>query len=167
MRNELAQNIFDEIRDRPYRVALYPEIANNCYFKSVELIQKLTDLGFPMRGRVGEIDWADTPCPPEILKLLPEDAVETHFFPEIMIDQEWRTLDPTWNKSFAVKYGLPYSEFGANNHSCFKIHRLYNLEEQAAYVWNFLNDKETADTYMQKARPFLTALNNWLEVENP
>lgn len=167
MRNDLAQKIFEEIRDRPFRTALYPEKANNCYFKSSELIQKLTDLGFSMRGRLGEVDWADTPCPPEILKLLPEDAVETHFFPEIRVDGEWKILDPTWNKSFAVKFNLPYSEFNRENESCFKIHRLYDLEEQAAYVWTFLNDQQAADIYIKKARPFLSAINEWLDIENP
>ena len=164
--NDIAKEIFEEIRDRPYRVALYPDRAENCYYKGTELIDRLTTLGFAMRARIAEIQWDDTPCPKELLSLHPTDADTTHFYPEIFLDNEWKILDPSWNKSFAQKYDLPYSEFGQNNESCFKIHKLLDQEEQASYVAGWSAKLENPQAFKQY-EPFLTALNEWLEEVNP
>lgn len=168
MRENIARQIFEEIRDRPYRVTTSVHTsAANCYFKAMELVKQFTTLGYECRGRLGEIDWADTPCPPEILALRKPGVVDTHFYLEIFLDGAWKIIDPSWNKSFAVKYSLPYSEFGADNQACFKITKLYDLEQQATYAWSWLNDETTIAKYMEDMGPFLTALNKWLEKENP
>lgn len=168
MREDIARRSFEKIRDRPYRVATSVHTpAANCYFKAMELVKILTTLGYETRGRLGEIDWADTPCPPEILVLRKEGVIDTHFYLEICLDGQWKTLDPSWNKAFAVKFGLDYSEFGEDNQTCFKITKLYDLEQQANYAWGWLSDETTIQRYMEDMGPFLTALNEWLSRENP
>ena len=134
----------------------------------MELVQKLTTLGYALRGRVGEIDWRDFPCPPEICDLLPPDAVETHFFLEIQDREDWYILDPTLNKSFAQKHNLPFSEWGnPDNQSCFRITRLYDLDYQAEYAWAWLSDPDTIAAYIDKNGKFLNAISAWLKTENP
>ncbi len=161
--HDYAQTIFEEIRDRPYRGTTYPEKSQNCYFKGTELLSRLTTLGFAMRARIGEMQWEDAPVPTEIVKLLPKDSISTHFYPEIFIDEKWRILDPSWNKSFAQKYNLPYSKFGEDNESCFKITKLYDETEQAQYIKDW-TEKESNDSSNDL---FITAMNNWLEDVNP
>lgn len=168
MREKIARQIFDDIRDRPFRVATSINApAANCYFKAMELVKLLTTLGYECRGRLGEIDWADTPCPLDILALKNPGVIDTHFYLEVFLDGKWKIQDPTWNKSFALKHGLSYSEFGADNQSCFKITKLYDLETQAAYASGWLSDQSVIEKYMDDMGPFLTALNAWLEKENP
>ncbi|MBI1326550.1 MAG: hypothetical protein GC136_02805 [Alphaproteobacteria bacterium] len=168
-RNEIAAKIFEDIRDRPYRVALSGEKpADNCYFKGTELIRLLTTLGYTVRARVGEIDWHDGPYPADVLALLDTSVLFTHFYPEIMMDDgNWFVLDPSWNKNFAQKYNLPFSEFGAANMPCFRIKKLYEPDEQAPYAWGWLSDKKVIEDYMAKTGAFFAALNGWLERENP
>lgn len=168
-REEIAAKIFEDIRERPYRVAVSADApADNCYFKGVELIKMMTTLGYTMRGRVGEINWHDWPLPQDILALMNTDAPETHFYPEILMDDgNWYVLDPSLNKAFAQKFGLPYSEFGAANMPCFRITRLYEPNEQAPYAWSWLSDKTVIERYTEKMGPFMNALNEWLKRENP
>ena len=168
MDDALARSVFEEIRDRPYRIAPTPEEkADNCYFKGTELIQKLTGFGYKMRGRLGDIDWHDGPYPHEVLALLPPDTFDTHFYPEIYMDGEWKILDPSLNKSFAQQYGMPYSEFGADNESCFTIRRLFDFDEQAAYTNRWLTDDQFVYDYQSQRRQFFESLNDWFERVNP
>lgn len=167
-REQIANNVFEEIRDKPFRVALSADRpANNCYFKCMELSQKLITLGYQVRGRLGEINWNNLSfIPNEILELFPQDQIDTHFYLEIFLNEEWFILDPTWNKSFAQKFNQPYSVFGQKNKSCFQIVRLYNNEEQSDYAWTWLNDQTVIAEYTSKTGEFFKALNNWLEANN-
>lgn len=168
MREDITRKIFEEIRDRPYRVATSAHTpATNCYFKAMELVKPLTTFGYELRGKLGEIDWADTPCPQHILALRKPNVIDTHFYLEILLDGRWKILDPSWNKSFALKHSLPYSEFGADNTSCFKITKMYDVESQTAYAWGWLHDPSLIEKYIDDMGPFLTGLNQWLEKENP
>lgn len=167
-RNDIAKQIFEEIRDRPYRGAIYPEKAWNCYHKGTELLGKLAILGFPVRARIVEIDWQDTPVPKNILALIPEGSYETHFHVEIFMDDEWKLLDPSWNKSFAKKFNLPYSKFGADNESCFKIINVLDEQKQAYhYTSHWLHQRDTNTEYFYAYKKFIVALNKWLEEVNP
>ncbi len=167
-REHFAKEIFEEIRDRPYRGAIYPNTAWNCYFKGIELIGRLATLGYLMRARIGEIHWEDTPLPPNIIALKPKDSLDTHYYPEIWMNDEWKILDPSWNKSFAEKYNLPFSEFGKDNESCFKIIKLYNETEQASYIETWLKkvDSKIVDERTDYTL-FINAMNKWLNDVNP
>jgi hypothetical protein len=166
-REKIARKIFEEIRDRPYRVALYPDAADNCFYKGTEVIQKLTSCGYEMRARVGEFYWEDTPCPKEIVDLHPENEAALHFYPEIYHDGAWKILDPSFNRVFSEKTGLPYSEFGEENEPCFPMEKLYNAAQQAEYTWKWVSNPQMMDNYMAENHDFLYALNLWLEEINP
>ncbi len=168
--HECAQRIFEDIRDRPYRVALTPDLpADNCYYKGIELIKELTPLGYAMRARCGTVDWRDLDMIPHyIFEFYCEktNIAHTHFYPEICLDGRWLILDPSWNKTFAEEYGLPYSQFGADNISCFNIHKLFSQEEQIAYTAQCLNHDES-EIYFKEMERFYTEINHWLKQHNP
>lgn len=167
----VAQKIFEHIRDRPYRVATDPHTpADNCYFKSIELIKELTGYGYTLRARLGEIDWRDLPFLPDNIMAHYEhhtNTAHTHFYPEIYIDNEWRILDPSWNKAFAENYDLPFSVFGEENQSCFKITKLYSHEEQIHYVSNWMNDAQKTKEFFSHTKEFFQHVNDWLKRNNP
>lgn len=72
--------IFDEIRNRPYAWSVAADrSANNCYFKGIELLQRLGILGYAVRGRIGET-FLDERVPEEIRHLYPSEFLLTHFW---------------------------------------------------------------------------------------
>jgi hypothetical protein len=92
MNHSAARRIFEEIRNRPYAWSIAPgESAHNCYFKGVELLQRLGILGYAVRGRVGET-YLDERVPEEIKKLYPPEVLLTHFWVEVQLDGTWQPV---------------------------------------------------------------------------
>ena len=55
MDHSAAIAIFKEIQARPYQVSTeYDTPSNNCYYKCMELIQRLGLLGYTVRARIAE-----------------------------------------------------------------------------------------------------------------
>lgn len=55
MNHDLAISVFEEIRNRPYAWSVQKDVhANNCYFKGIEVLQRLGSFGYAVRGCVGE-----------------------------------------------------------------------------------------------------------------
>jgi hypothetical protein len=160
MEHQAARTIFEEIRSRPY--AWSTEIgkpASNCYFKGIELLQRLGILGYTVRGRIGET-YLDTKIPEEVRVLYPSEFQLTHFWVEVQLAEVWRTLDASYDP------GLAYAGFNVNdwdsNQTCFQITKTYTQQEAIAYqsTWN---DPGYARSYFEAVRPCATALNNWYE----
>ena len=159
---------FDEIRDKPYRISVsINERADNCYFKSIDLSEKLIPLGYTIRSKLGEMDWHSFPMPENIKTLIPKNVIQRHFYLEIFIDNEWRILDPSLPKSLATNLNLPYSKFGKNNKSCFEMTRIYSPQEQSDYMIDALNNPQVWNEYFEKSQNFLKALNLWLTSLGP
>ncbi|MAS87800.1 MAG: hypothetical protein CMH30_07490 [Micavibrio sp.] len=157
-----ARKIFEEIRDRPYRVMVTADdTAQNCYIKNKELLEELGMLGFGVRGRFCEMDWNDTPLPKDLVKLYPEDLLATHFYIEIEENGNWRALDASWNKELEER-GFPICTWEGDNPIGLKVKKLYNFDEQTAYLEEASKD-EIVEDYFTRAAPFLKALNKWLD----
>ena len=159
MDHSQAIEIFKEIQARPYQVSTeYDVPANNCYFKGIELMQKLAVLGYTVRGRIAETYWDDKVIPKEILSLTPKDYEVTHIVTEIEIDGEWRFLDPSYQLDLG-KHGLTTGSW-ENGQSCFPITKLFSQEESITYqkLWS---GEDKIKAYFKNCFDFHTALNKW------
>jgi len=89
MNHARAIKLFTSIQARPYSLSPAPDVpSNNCYFKGIELLQKLGIMGYTVRGQVGETYWDDRIIPKEIVSLIPDNILTTHFFTEVLIDDK-------------------------------------------------------------------------------
>jgi len=118
------EKIYNEIKEEPYLVSTEPNVeAPNCYFKGLKFLKNATELGYLARGRVADIDWNNSPTPKEITNLIPSDIQEKHFYVEIMIDDKWRTLDPSMD-SKSEKLGFRAVSFEGDDRTCFDLHKI-------------------------------------------
>jgi hypothetical protein len=162
MKHQTARAIFEEIRNRPY--AWSTEVgkpANNCYFKGIELLQRLGTLGYAVRGRVGDT-YLDSKIPQDIRNLYPSEFQLTHFWVEVQLADTWRTLDASYDPA------LTHAGFNVNdwdsNRTCFEITKVYSQEEAVVYQ-NTWNNLEYARSYFEAIRPCATALNEWYQTK--
>lgn len=159
MNHDYAKQIFEEIRARPYGVGYrVGEISDNCYYKGLDLLQRLGAMGYTVRGRIGEIDWRETPMPEEVLALIPVGMDSTHFYVEVLLGEEWRILDTSFQPRLA-KYGFTIGGWDEGV-SCFRITKLYSLEENVAYHAKW-EDPVLLAAEFESAGPFLKAVNEW------
>ncbi|MGE3771048.1 MAG: hypothetical protein AB7G06_08885 [Bdellovibrionales bacterium] len=161
MDHSAARKVFEEIQARPYGLSIaYNAPANNCYFKGVELLQRLGVLGYAVRGRVGDTSWDAAIVPKHIMDLLPPDIKTTHFFVEAMIDGEWRALDPSLQPSLG-KLGFAIGSWDNGKH-CFPITKLYTQEESIAYQAEWFNEEKSRD-FFERGAACWRALNAWFQ----
>lgn len=159
MKHDQARAIFEDIRARPYGVAEVQGAAcHNCYYKGIELLQRLGILGYAVRGRIGEVDWRELPLPPEVLGLVPDGMDSTHFWVEVCEDGVWRALDASFQPGLAVR-GLRIGEWD-NGATCFTITKLYSQEEVAAYFDKWADPALEAAEFA-RAGAFFRAVNRW------
>lgn len=161
MDHTLGIQIFEEIQARPYRIATSPEqVADNCYFKGIELLQRLGILGYTVRGRVGETYWDPQIAPAKIIELLPNEILVTHFFVEVLIDNEWRIIDPSFQKDLA-SYGFTIGSWDNGEH-CFPITKLYTQEESIAYQQEWFNSESQKSFFLDGGECW-KALDAWFQ----
>ena len=162
MNHAQAIKIFEEIRSRPYTLSTKPGVpSDNCYFKGIELLKRLGELGYAVRGHVGETYWDSAIIPQSIIDLYPTRFLVTHFYVEAEIDGSWRALDPSFDHDLA-KVGFRVAEWSGANAPCFNITKHYTQEENIAYqsVWA---DPSYAVAYFSECAEFLRQLNAWFE----
>lgn len=159
MDHSRAIKAFEEIQARPYRIGVKPEDkAQNCFFKGIELLQRLGIMGYTVRGRVGETYWDKNIVPSEIVNLLPDDILTTHFFVEAHIDNEWRVLDPSFQPELA-RIGFTIGSWENGKH-CFPITKLYSQEESLAYQEKWF-DPAYQDDFFGRGGACWKALDAW------
>lgn len=157
-----AQQIFEEIQARPYGLSLAPNVpSNNCYYKGVELLQRLGVLGYAVRGRVGETFWDKNLIPEHVVNLILADLLTTHFYVEVMVDNEWRIVDPSFQPNLA-KYGFYIGAWEGTPRSCFEITKLYTQEESIAYQEQWFNP-DYADDFFKRGGQAWSALNTFFQ----
>lgn len=161
MNHDAARAIFNEIRDRPYGVSSAQGVAyNNCYYKGIELLQRLGILGYTVRGQIGIAYWNPALFPADVLALMPADFPGTHFWCEVTLDGTWVPLDPSFDPPLA-RTGLPVREFG-DGKLCFEITKTFTQDENITYKKEWADPQRVA-AYYASSTPFLAALNAFFE----
>lgn len=160
MNHKIAEALFEEIRNRPYEWSTaVGKSANNCYFKGIELLQRLGILGYVVRGKVGET-FLDEKIPAEIRALYPARFPLTHFWVEAQIDGNWRVLDASYDPPLAAA-GFKVNQWDSN-HTCFEITKEYTQEEAIAYQAEW-NNPVYGSNYFEAVGPCAAALNRWFQ----
>ncbi|MFZ2586513.1 MAG: hypothetical protein WAZ18_00070 [Alphaproteobacteria bacterium] len=160
MKHDQAISIFQEIQARPYRVSEKINTpANNCYFKGIELLQRLGSLGYTVRGRVGETAWDNKLITAEILNLYDVSFKVTHFVTEIHLNGRWRFLDPSYPISLR-KHGFKVGSWDKGT-LCFPITKLYMQKQSLEYQQEWFSPGY-AESYFKKNAPFFKAFNAWI-----
>lgn len=125
-----ARRIFEDIRDRPYQVPTkMGEITPQCYTKSRELVAELTTIGYTAKTEIAEMDWYASPIPSDIIDLHPKNIPTTHFYPKILIDGQWRLIDPSIDPELSRK-GFKLVEFEGDPLSCFKLKKFIHQKNK-------------------------------------
>ena len=151
--------VFQEIQARPFNLSLISgEPSNNCYFKGMELLQRLGEMGYAVRGRCGETYWNEDIFGAEITNVIPENLMTTHFYVELYLNDEWRILDTSFQPSLE-KYGLQVGAW-ENGKSCFPITKLYSQSEYQIYRKKWF-DKEYQKDFFERGLPLRNALHKW------
>lgn len=159
MDHSKAIKIFQAIQARPYNLSLEPgSPCNNCYFKGIELLKRLGEIGYSVRGRGGATYWDKAIFGDEIISLIPDDFLITHFFIEIFLEEEWRILDPSFQTSLG-EYGLPIGSWD-NGLSCFPLTKIYSQEEFISYQEEWYAENYQSD-FFDRGKPAWQALNQW------
>ncbi len=159
MDHSKAITIFEEIQARPYSLSLKSgNPCNNCYYKGVELLQKLGEIGYTVRGRGGVTYWDEAIFGKEILSLFPDDLMTTHFYTEIFLNDKWRIIDPSFQPSLE-QYGLTIGSW-ENGKSCFPLTKIFTQEELHEYLKDWL-DTDYQNDFFERGRPAWVALNQW------
>ena len=163
MDHSLAKKIYEAIRNEPYLVSTEVGVeAPNCYFKGLRLIRALGELGYAVKARLADIDWTNTPIPTQITSLIPNGCQERHFYIEVLIDNEWRTLDPSIDPATA-KLGFRMVDFAGDDKTCFDLDRIYTHEEQVEFMNTWGEGDSALKQYFFEMHPFLLAANKWLK----
>lgn len=151
--------IFERIRDIPYRIPLTFEERNDaCVGKHFLLMDELEKLGFKTRWAECTFDWLNAGVPEEIVNI-PHAQPDYHVWLEVLVDDKWETLDATWD--IGLKNILPintWEQFG-------NIQPAVPVIDMIPYN-EIVVTREPPEDYreiLEQDRPFLNALNNWLE----
>lgn len=159
MDHRYAKAIFEEIRDRPYRLSDKAGVhADNCFFKGQELIQRLGTLGYCVRGRIGEMNWHNGIIPEPLIQAIPDDIVPTHFYVEVYRDQAWHILDASLQMPLE-KLGFKIGQWDQGQ-SCFEIISLYDQQESIAYQEKWL-DPDMQKTFFARTGHVWKNLDAW------
>lgn len=160
----LAENAFLAVRDIPYRLAEYRgDEAANCGVKGAMLISKLGALGIPVRGRVAEMAWEDQGLPRSILRLYPQSFKATHFYVEMLKNEQWVAIDPSVDEGLAGVGDLKLVEWNGENRIGIPCRGLMDFEEHCQYYLECWHNYDYVTAYFEAAGPFLKEANLWLE----
>ena len=160
--SEEGRQVFERIREKPYILTTAPdEVSPNCFFKGQELLTELVNRGFAVRARIGEMDWAETPLPDEIVCLHPKEHQATHFYLERYDNGKWVSLDASCDPELE-RLGFQVGEWDGKNSPNFKIINLFNHERHIQY-FNKWNDQNYVNSYFDDAKEFLVKVNLWLK----
>ena len=122
------------------------------------MLQRLGEMGYAVRGRCGESYWDEDIFGKEIIELIPEGLMTTHFYTKIYLDDEWHILDPSFQPSLS-KHGLTIGSW-KNGKSCFPITKLYTQSEYQEYRKDWFNEAYQKD-FFERGLPLWKALHEW------
>jgi len=153
--------IFNKIRDIPYRIPLkWGEEDNCCSGKSEKLFDLLTKEGYEVRYRVCIFLWESINLPEELQKI-PHDKDCTHTFLEIKIDGEWKVLDSSWDKGLKNIFHVNEWDGKSDTQTAVKPIKILSPEKSLEIVNE--QDEEVITKDLEINGEFYKAFNEWLE----
>jgi hypothetical protein len=154
------EEIFESIRDIPYRIPLSLEDASvDCDKKHKMLAEALTKEGFTVRFRVCSFLWSKQSIPKEILDIPHVDTCE-HLFLEIFRDGQWDILDISWDKGLQKVFTI--CEWDKKDNALALVYiEMYPPDYSKPLTHNESEESFLEDIYT--SGKFYDALNKWLE----
>lgn len=162
MRNNIIKE-FEKIRDIPYRIALLPnEPSCDCLGKAQLLFKIFKKYRYEVRYRICKIKWSSLILPDEITKI-PHDDNCSHTYLEVKIGEDWKNIDPTWDKG--LKKLFPINEWDGKSDTKLAIPPIEILtpEESSRYL-KYITTPRGIESDLKKNSKFYRAINEWLEV---
>lgn len=98
--------LFEEVQSIPYKCRVESILPKdtisqyaNCNQKRDILSKLLNSCGFETKPLDAIFDWIDLPIPREIIKILGKSGTsQKHHLIEVLIDNRYLKIDPTWNR---------------------------------------------------------------------
>ncbi len=154
-----VREVFLEARNIPYRIPLTFEERNDaCVGKHFIIKDRLEQLGYKVRWAECIFDWKDLDVPSEILNI-DHAKPDYHVWLEVFMYGAWQTIDATWDPDLAPHLPVnEWSDFG-------------NMRPAVPVIEMIPYDKveltrEPPEEYreqLERERPFLHAINEWIE----
>lgn len=151
--------LFNSVRDIPYQVPLSLEEENfSCVGKGILLKNKLETAGYTVRWKEGEFRWEDVGLPAYVLAVA-HDALSTHVWLEVLIDDQWIVADPTWDKDLKVIFSVNEWDGKSSQHVAFPVIRTIPDEDVVITA----EPPPEWEQDIKRNKDFFEAVNNWLD----
>lgn len=152
---------FEKIRDIPYRIPPTPYESDDCCTgKSIRLQHILKDAGYAARYRICTFLWSDLDLPNEVREI-PHENDSSHQFLEVKIGDEWKVVDPTWDKGLKSIFEINHWDGRSDTKIAVPMRRLLSPEESVRYIEN-ISSEEAVIKDLKVNGDFYKAFNNWL-----
>ena len=155
------QDAFLKERDLAYHIPLHPNEADtSCAGKHLRLMAFCKKESIPVRQRIVFFRWEDIAFPKEILALNKEKN-PSHLYLEISDGETWHSIDATWDPGLVPLLPInTWNDFREEMRIAVEPTKILSQEESMEYM-DSLKDFDV-DAHLKKQRPFLEALNQYL-----
>ncbi len=149
--------IFEEVRDTPYRFALTPSETNtSCVGKHKKLKRLLNRAGLEVRPRVCDSSWSTVDLPEEIRRIPHVDQIY-HVYLEVLTRGKWCSVDASLDKDLAPTFPVIEWDGYTSTRLCVPPSKVYS-PKVSLDIFN-----ETCDQDFDTEHDFYHALNVWFE----
>ncbi len=152
---------FNKERDIPYRIPLSStEVDNCCSGKARRLKTVFENNGYKVRYRVCKFKWSDLNLPAELTNI-PHENDCTHVYLEVLLDNKWIILDPTWDSK--LKHRFHVNEWDGRSNTEIAVESLGKFAPEESL--KIMENEDAAEIEKDLAinGEFYKGYNNWLE----
>lgn len=159
--------LFRFVRDIPYRIGLAWEDQDYCCATKTPMLQKLfSTIGLESRRICCQFEWAGFGLPENILAIATTSEAG-HEYLEVFVPEkkQWVKVDPTWDSDIKLT-GLPIAEWDGLTSTVLAVSPSKTFSPEESLKINEEVDqtpREAWQEFFALNRPFLGAINNWLE----
>ena len=163
MNNEIIK-IFNEVRNIPFRIALSKDDeCLDCAGKSIILRKKLEEIGVKTRFAVCYFYWINMGFPDDVNKIS-HDKDCTHTFVEVLINDKWIKLDPSWDKALEKIFPISYFDGEHDTILAVKPAGIFDPEKSERIMKNQENNYDNViNEDLARNGEFYEAIDNYLE----
>ncbi len=149
-------DIFNSVRDIPYRISLVcGQDANCCVDKTLKLSSLLRENGMQTKLVHCDFFWSHQFFLPNELRRIPHSDSSSHVYLEFLSGDKWIALDPTWDKGLASVLPVTVWDGKSNTQIAIRPSTIYSPQDHIDFIYS----QEDLETNGE----FYRAFNNWLE----